>query len=203
MIIFSSRRSHAIGGDGREKGAAEPPGEQAPEAEAGPGCCGGHRLSTAWPWNESWNGRPGNFSAMGASGAICRVICAGHAISAREHASRNASLTMFRATATFSFQSSTGTSRHRQSSLGYEPYDACLGRLARSPMAALTSADGCGSFVTACGVSRLLTFITGMRFARFWGCELRLCWPRLADLRTKPRPVVSCPNGAGARSSGA
>jgi hypothetical protein len=44
------------------------------------------------PWNKSWNGQPENSGAISASGAICRVICAGHATDAREQASRDASL---------------------------------------------------------------------------------------------------------------
>lgn len=91
----------------------------------------GHRLSTAGPWNGSWNGRPRNSSATSAPGAICRVICAGHAISAREHASRNAPLT--------GSSGRTGALRHYRSSLGYEPYDARRYRLKQSLVSALTS----------------------------------------------------------------
>ena len=50
------------------------------------------RRSTAGPWNGSWNGGPRNSSAISASGVIRRVICAGHAVGAREQAPRNVSL---------------------------------------------------------------------------------------------------------------
>jgi len=36
------------------------------------------RRSGGWPWNESWNRRPRNSSAISASGAIRRAVCAGH-----------------------------------------------------------------------------------------------------------------------------
>jgi hypothetical protein len=47
------------------------------------------------PWNESWNGWPRNSSAIWVIAAIRRAICAGHAMGAREQASRNAPLAGF------------------------------------------------------------------------------------------------------------
>ena len=92
---------------------------------------------TAGLWNESWNGRPGNSSAIRALDAICRVICAGHAISAREHASRNAPLAGFRLAVASSFRPHTGTLRSCQPSLGYEHHHGCLCAIKLSSLPAL------------------------------------------------------------------
>lgn len=43
----------------------------------------------------------------------------------------------------------------RKSSLGYEPHDARLSRPERSPVAALTLANGCGGSTPNLGVSRV------------------------------------------------
>lgn len=58
---------------------------------------------------------------------------------------------------TFSSRPSTGTSRRRQSSLGYEPYDARLPRPGRSRVAALTLANGCRASTPNPGVSYVAT----------------------------------------------
>jgi hypothetical protein len=50
----------------------------------------------AEPWNGSWNGTPRNSGAISASDAIRRAICAGHGVSARDQAPRNASPAGFR-----------------------------------------------------------------------------------------------------------
>ena len=47
------------------------------------------RAVASQTWNESWNGWPRNSSAISASRTIGCAICAGHAIGARRHASRN------------------------------------------------------------------------------------------------------------------
>jgi hypothetical protein len=60
---------------------------------ADPGPTVGPRRSTTGPWNGSSNGRPRNSRAISAIGVMSRAICAGHAIGAREQATRNASLT--------------------------------------------------------------------------------------------------------------
>jgi len=72
------------------------------------------------------NGRSGNSGAISAMGAIWRAVCAGHAIGARERASRNAPLAGFRLAVAPSFWPRNGAPRRCQSSLGYEPYDACV-----------------------------------------------------------------------------
>jgi transcriptional regulator with XRE-family HTH domain len=59
--------------------------------EFGPRSCGGRRRSTAG----SWNGMRRNSSAISASAAIRRVVCAGQAMRARDRTSRNAPLAGF------------------------------------------------------------------------------------------------------------
>jgi len=72
---------------------------------------------------ERW---PGNSSAIGASGAIRRAICAGHGMSAKKQASRNAPLARFRLAVASLFRSCPDAARRCQSPLGYEPYNARL-----------------------------------------------------------------------------
>jgi len=50
-------------------------------------------------WNGSWNGMPRNPSAISAISAIRRAACAGHRMSAKGQAPRNAPLTNFRLSA--------------------------------------------------------------------------------------------------------
>lgn len=89
-----------------------------------------------WPWN----GWPRNSGAISASGAIRCAICAGHAVGAREQAPRNAPLVGLRPAVALRCGRALAR-RGCHSSLGYEPYDVCLCRLAQSPVTGLISMD--------------------------------------------------------------
>src|SRR4029077_17383956 len=92
------------------------------------------------PWTGSWTGSPDAPSATRAIDAMACAIVAASGPQAREHASRNAPLVGFRPAVALRCGRVLAR-RGCQSSLGYEPYDVCLYRLAQSPVTGLTSMD--------------------------------------------------------------
>jgi len=88
---------------------------------------------------------------------------------AREQAPRNASLTGFdwRLRLVLATYRRADAPRPCQSSLGYEPYDVRLRRLAWSLVAALTSINGCGTSTPDPGVSSIPPYPAASR-AQIW-----------------------------------
>jgi len=79
----------------------------------------------------------------------------------------------------------TGALRHYRSSLGYEPYDACLSRLAWSLVAALTSVNGHGASMPNLGVSRVAPYPTASRAqirAQIWLLARGIAVPTIASV---------------------
>ena len=138
MLVPGTERARfhppAAGDEGQSGRALRPVGEPAASS----------------PWNGSWNGWPRNPSAMGASDAIRRAICAGQAMSARAQASRNAPLagstgrTAHRGVANHRWVMSQAAGVHERPSSPRSPAPALHGeppRLAPSRAAPLSTAS--------------------------------------------------------------